>query len=314
MQTRAAPNFTDYGLLVLLAAFWGASFLLSKVAVQDVPPFTVTLWRQVVAALFFVAIFFIGGERQSYTRQDHINAFLTAILGTGIPFALITWGVVEVDASIAAIMMGLMPLAVLVMAHMTTDDEKMSWQKLVGVAIGFMGLIVLFWPDITGNDAAHGGSVWRYLAILGAAFCYAINALVTRRLSHLKPRPLYTLVMAWTVVTLLPLVLLTEDLSAGHYTFAATGSIVLLGIFPSAIASLMLFKIIARQGATFFGQINFLVPLFGVLWGALFLGERLTLYSGLALLFILGGIGFSRLDLSRLKGTKHVTHEQKELR
>ena len=294
MTSRAAPGPVDYGLLIGLAAMWGASFLLSKMAVETLEPVTATLGRQIVAAAVFAVIVLFTGERQAMSRADHVNAFLTAALGTGIPFALITWGVVEVDASIAAIMMGLMPLAVLLLAHVTTDDEKLNAYKLMGVALGFSGLIELIWPQLTGGETAHGGSAIRHAAVLLAALCYAVNALVTKRLGHLKPRPLYALVMAWTIVILLPLSVALETPSAATLDLR-TGLVVLaLGLFPSALGSLVLFMIVSRQGASFFGQINFLVPLFGVLWGALILGERLTVNSGAALALILAGVLVAR--------------------
>jgi drug/metabolite transporter (DMT)-like permease len=285
-------------MLLALAAMWGAAFLFSKVAVQSIEPFTATLLRQLVAAAIFVALIAWTGERQDMTRDDHVNAFLTAALGTGIPFALITWGVVEVDASIAAILMGLMPLTVLVLAHATTEDERLTGPKIIGVVLGLAGLILLFWPDISGGDA-HAGSPARFAAILLAAVCYAINALVTKRLRHLKPRPLYRVVMLWTLAILAPPALILESPFAAEPTLEGWMAVVILGVFSSAAGSLLLFAIVARNGATFFGQINFLVPLFGVVWGAAFLGERLTLWSGLALASILAGVAIARLPANR---------------
>jgi drug/metabolite transporter (DMT)-like permease len=289
------PGIVDYALLLALAAMWGAAFLFSKVAVQSIEPITATLLRQIVAAAVFVAIVAWTGEKQALTPADHLNAFLTAALGTGIPFALITWGVVEVNASIAAILMGLMPLTVLVLAHFTTADERMTLPKLVGILLGLAGLIVMFWPDISGGDAAHAGSPARFAAILLAAVCYAVNALVTKRLGHLKPRPLYRLVMLWTLAILLPPALLFESPLQAAPSAEGWLAVIVLGLFSSALGSLLLFMIVARNGATFFGQINFLVPLFGVMWGALALGEKLTLYSAAALVLILAGVAVTRL-------------------
>jgi drug/metabolite transporter (DMT)-like permease len=291
----------DYGLLLALAAMWGAAFLFSKIAVQSIEPLTATVLRQIIAAAAFITIVAWTGERQTpMSRADHVNAFFTAALGTGIPFALITWGVVEVDASIAAILMGLMPLSVLLLAHVTTQDERLTLPKIAGVVLGFLGLMVLFWPDITGGNL-HAGSPLRFGAILLAAFCYAVNALVTRRLGHLKPRPLYRLVMLWTLVILLPPALLFETPLAAQPTLDGWIAVAVLGLFSSALGSILLFVIVARNGATFFGQINFLVPLFGVAWGALFLGETLTVWSGLALALILAGVAIARLPAQRTR-------------
>jgi drug/metabolite transporter (DMT)-like permease len=102
--------------------------------------------------------------------------------------------------------------------------------------------------------------------------------------------------MAWTIVILAPLAFLLEAPLANRPTGEAVAAIIALGVFPSALGSFMLFMIVARQGATFFGQINFLVPLFGVLWGALILGERLTSSAAFALVIILAGVAIARLQ------------------
>jgi drug/metabolite transporter (DMT)-like permease len=293
------PQLFDYGLLLALAAMWGAAFLFSKIAVQSIEPFTATVLRQIVATLAFIGIVAWRGESQiQMSRADHFNAFLTAALGTGLPFALISWGVVEVDASIAAILMGLMPLTVLVLAHFTTDDERLTLPKTLGVCLGFAGLITLFWPDSVGMTT-HAGSFWHYAAILVAAICYAVNALVTKKLKHLRPYPLYRLVMIWTMAILIPLAFALEHPFAARPDAQGWMAVIVLGLFSSALGSILLFVIVARNGATFFGQINFLVPLFGVLWGALFLGERLTIWSGLALSLILAGVAIARLPANR---------------
>lgn len=295
-QPSAKPY--DYALLFCLAAIFGASFLGSKLAVQQVPPITVTLLRQGVAVAVFAVIVLPFAKLPVMSRRDHLLAFATAGFGTAIPFILITWAVQVEDAGMAAVLMGLMPLLTLVLAHYTTHDEPMDRFKFMGVLLGMFGLMVLFWPDIA--RAAEQGTPWHKLALLLAACCYAINTLLTKQLTHLKPKPLYLIVMMWTVAMLLPLAFGLEAPLSIAPSDSVWLIILALGLFPSALAAVLVFVIIQRQGAAFFGQINFLVPLFGVFWAALLLGERLPMEAVVALIFILIGVGFARRKPQKL--------------
>ncbi|MDA4846436.1 DMT family transporter [Hoeflea poritis] len=291
MHNSKHPGWTDYGMLCMLAVIWGGSFMLTRIAVADVPPITLTAIRQVVAVIILAAVAVHSGQRLNASRSDHAVIVASAFFGLALPFVLISWGLQEITAGLSAILMGLMPLITIILAHFFTHDEKMNQAKLVGVFLGIGGLVVLFWPDIVARTDAD---IWRQLAIMGAGVSYAINALITKRLLHLKPRPMFAVNIGWSVVMLAPAALLFEPLPAANPPAAAWFSILLLGIFPTALASLLMFRIIGRQGASFFGQINLLVPVAGVIWGALILGERLSFNAFIALAIILSGVAVAR--------------------
>lgn len=297
-HSAGRPGVVDYTMLCVLAAIWGGSFMLMRIAVVEVPPVTTTALRQTVAGVVFLAIALAAGERLKASRSDHLVIILSAFFGMALPFSLISWGLQELTAGFAAILMGLMPLMTIVLAHFTTHDEKMNIQKLVGVVFGFLGLVVLFWPDLVGGT---DNQFWRQMAVMGAGVSYAINALLTKRLLHLRPRPMFAANIAWSLVMLLPVALLAEPLPAQVPSASASIAILLLGILQTAIASLIMFRIIGRQGASFFGQINLLVPMAGVLWGAIILGERLSANAFLALAVIISGVAVARMGTKKNK-------------
>ena len=293
-MSRPAPGAVDYGLLVALSVIWGSAFLLSKIAVADFSPITITLARQIVAVALLVVFALIAGQRWFRpTGRDHALMALAAVTGVVLPYTLINWGVVVIDSGLAAILMGLMPLTVLVLAHMTTADEKLTVAKLAGVSLGLVGLVVLFWPSVV---AGFGQDLWRQLAVLGAAFAYAVNALAVKRLVHHPPLVLMTYVTVCSVVLLVPLTVLVEDPFAATPTTASVLALIALGVVPSAIGALFMVAIIARQGASFFGQINLLVPVAGVLIGVVFAGERPGLNALIALIIIIAGMVVARLN------------------
>ncbi len=291
-QSVGRPGVVDYTTLVVLAAIWGASFMLLRIAVVEVPPVVTTVFRQAVAALVFVAIAFATSERLGASRSDHFIIVLSAFFGMALPFSLISWGLEDLTAGFAAILMGLMPLMTIVLAHFTTHDEKMNVQKILGVVFGISGLVVLFWPDLVGGS---DNQFWRQMAVMGAGVCYAINALLTKRILHLRPRPMFAANIAWSLVMLVPVALIWEPLPTQLPSASVALSILILGVFQTAIASLIMFRLIGRQGASFFGQINLLVPMAGVLWGAIILGERLSANAFLALAIIVSGVALARM-------------------
>jgi len=281
---KSPPGLFDYTLLIALALMWGAAFLWSKIAVAEVAPVTITLARQSIAAVLLVG-FAIGARRWFVpTVRDHLFMIICALAGTVVPFTLINWGVEVIDSGLASILMGSMPLTVLVMAHFLTPDEKMSLPKVGGVILGLIGLGILFWPQL---QAGFGEDLIRQLAVLGAAFAYAVNALSTKQLVRHPPMALIAYISLWTLAILVPMVFLFDapiptSLSA-HVVFALAG----LGVISSAAGALVMVTIIRRQGATFFGQINLLIPIAGVMLAVIFLGERpgLNALAALAVIF-----------------------------
>lgn len=298
------PGVADYGMLCVLALFWGASFMLLKIAVTEIPPVTVTAARQGIALATFIILSLISGHRLLANRADHLVIILVAFFGFALPFTLITWGVQEINAGLAAILMGAMPLMTIVMAHFVTDDEKMNIPKIMGVLFGIAGLVVLFWPDVMQQTEGH---IWRQLAVIGASLSYGINAILTKKLLHLRAGPMYALIVAWSFGLLVVAALLIEPLPVALPSPSVWVSILLLGIFPSGIATLMMFWIISRQGASFFGQINLLVPAAGVLWAAAILGEQMSTHSIIAMAIIIFGVAVARLGT----GTKTLSIGEK---
>ena len=290
-MNREQPSLSDYGLLVGLAMIWGGSFLMQKVAVAEVPPVTLTAARQVLGAAIFAAIMFFAGTRIQASWREHALMFLSAIFGYALPFSLISTGLQKIDSGLAAILMGASPLVTIMLAHFVTEDEKLNASKLMAVGLGIAGLIILFWPALVSGVTQNLSS---QLIVFCGAICYAINSLITKRLIHLDVSMLMGMVVFWSAAILLPAALVLETPPAHLPGIAASLSIMLLAIFPTVAACFLMYALISRQGAGFFGQINLLVPLAGVFWGTLILAEKLPWNAWLALCVILGGIAVSR--------------------
>lgn len=286
----------DYFLLFSLAAIFGASFMLTKVAVAEVPPATIVASRLLIAAVFVAAVMLWVGQSLGPLMVHWRTFFVVSIFGNALPFFLISWGQQEVDAGLTAILMAVMPLITIVLAHFFTSDERLNRYKIFGFCLGLFGVAVLIGIE---KLATLGEETIRQYAIMAAACCYAIHAIISKGLTKYPRMAVSVGVMLASAVVVLPFSLFFDRPWELSPSTDAIGSLVLLGLFPTAIGTLMLFAIVERQGAGFLSQINFLVPVFGVLWALLFLGEVLPPNALFALLFILAGVA-----IARIKGTK----------
>ncbi len=294
-MSKSGPGPTDYALLATLGIFWGGSFMLIKLAVEEIPPLTMTAGRLSIASLILFVAAMAYGERITFRFRHAGLIVLVGVIGNALPFALISWGEKTVDASLAAILMGIMPITTLILAHFLAGDEKMSPRKLLGGLIGLTGLAVLVGPAVLLRLGQDGVS---QLAILAAAVSYAVNAVLMKQLLGLPRRATAAWVLLAGALILVPFSVMAENpiaLSPGNTALAA---VCLLGVFPTAIATLVMFKVLERQGAAFFGQVNFIVPLSGVVWAALILGERPEARALIALAIVLSGIWIARGNMT----------------
>ncbi len=288
---RPRPGWADYALLLLLAMIWGSSFMFTKLAVGTIPPVSLAATRLGFAALTLLGAAYYFG--QGLPRSFAVWRWVIpgALLGNAIPFTLISWGQQTIDAGLAAILMGGMPLITIVLAHLFTDDEKATLPKVIGVMFGMIGLLILIGPA---KIMALGDDTIRQLAVLLAASCYAIATLITKQLTGLPRYSTTAAISLVSAVIMIPVALAYDQ----PWTLAPTGtallSSVLLGVLHTALATLLMFKLVMRQGASFFGQINFLIPLTGVAWGVIFLSERLAQTQLIAMAIILTGVIVSR--------------------
>lgn len=295
-----ARPLSHWLLLMTLMVLWGSSFALTRLAVADLPP-AVIVWSRnllAVAVLLISVAVYRRRHRADWPRGVKLWGFMlgVAIFGNLLPFSLISWGQQYIDSALAGILMAFMPLLTLMLAHLLVPGERMNAANLVGFVIGFLGVVVLIGPT---TMTQIGGGVKEglgQLAVLAAAVCYAINTLMAR----LKPasHPLTTSVGLLAMATLLgtPLALATLWLPDITVTLSwpAVVAVILLGALSTGLASIVFFTLVTQAGPTFFSLINYLIPCWAVMVGALFMGESLTLNQWAGLVIILAGVGVSQ--------------------
>jgi len=280
---------TDYALLLLLALIWSASFLLIKIGVASIGPVTLTALRMSVASVALLLCLAVMRCGIPLHRRALALYFAVGFMGNTLPFILIGWGETHIDSSMAAVMMGVMPITTFVLAHYFVPDEGMTWRKVLGVGVGCGGLLTLVgWSALAGVGAHALGQS----AVLAAAVCYGVVTVFVRTQPTFGGVPTAAGVTLVGLITSAPLAFVLE--SPLSYTPTAAGWVaaVLLGIFPTALASLIYFRVIRNLGATTFSQLNYAIPVFGGLWGVWLLGEALEWRMLAALSLVLAGVYF----------------------
>ncbi len=286
-------------LLLALSAFWGASFLFIKVAVTTVPPFTLAAGRLVLAAGLLFAFVNVRGGRLPASLRAWGPFVVIGIAGNVLPFVLINWSETRIDSGLAAILIGTMPIFTVLIAHRFTRDERLTRDKVTGIALGFAGLAVLVG---SGALAGLGGDITAQLAVCAAAASYAATAVYSRRLARVSPEITAAGSIIAGAAIALPLSLAIDRPWALAPSGEALAAIAALAVLSTALAAVIFFHLLASAGATFTALSNYLIPLSGVLWGVLFLSERPGLNALLALAMILGAVALVRPGPPKVAG------------
>lgn len=283
-------DLKNFLLLVLLSACWGPSFLFMKVAVEHIPPITLTASRLLIGGvLLFIILKFKKVSLPKFDKK-YLHLLFVGLIQSAIPFTLFAASEQYVDSSIAAIISGSSPLFTLILAHIFFHDDKITKNKLIGSIIGFFGLFVLIFGK-SGSDQVTINLLGALMSLL-AAICYAIGFVYAKKHIHgLKPMVAPTVQLIFGFLFLLPFSFLFETHT--HFSEISTPailSVVGLGVLGSAIAFTLYYKLLDQTNSTYVSMVNYLTPLFGIVLGIFVLSEKLFWNSYLGCVMILLGV------------------------
>jgi drug/metabolite transporter (DMT)-like permease len=273
---------------IFLGVIWSASFLWIKIALSEIGPFTLVAYR----VLF--GVFFAGGavllQRKAWPRDwaGWFPFLLLGITSVAIPFFLITWGELSIDSAVASILNATVPLFTIVIAHLFLLDDKMSMQRVLGLFIGFIGVIVLLSEDLSAGEQS---SILGQAAVILASIFYAASSVYARRKTQAAPglvRGAAPLVSATVVMWLMAPVLESPlEVPQLPLTWIA---ILWLGILGSGLALILWYYLLHEIGPTRTGMVTYIFPLGGVILGVIFLNEHLSWQLAVGALLIISSI------------------------
>jgi drug/metabolite transporter (DMT)-like permease len=280
-------NAKGWGLLLLLALLWGSSFFFYKILVAVLPPVTVVLGRVGIAAVAMNLWLLATGQRVPLSNGRWLGFLLLGFLNNVLPFILIAWGETRITSGMASILNATTPIFMVAVAHWATHDEKLSWAKTVGIALGVAGVIVLVGPQ-----AFAGGSyVWGELAVVGASCVYAFGGVYSRRFKDLAPLVAATGQVTGGAAILVPLSLVIDH--PWNLPVPDTGiwaSLLAIALINTALAYFVYYRMLASVGVTYISLVTFLIPVIALLLGAVFLGEGVTAQALAGMAVIAAGL------------------------
>lgn len=296
-------NARVWAMLLGLSLLWGGSFFFVGVAVRELPPLTIVTLRVGLAAITLWLVVLVSGIRLPSDPKVWRSFLGMGLLNNVIPFALIVWGQTQIASGLASILNAATPIFAVVVAGILLPDERVTPLKCLGVALGFVGVVVM----IGVPASSEVSNVLPQLAIIGAALSYSFAGVYGRRFKGFSINPILTAAGQVTASTLvlLPITFVVEGVpNIANVSSNIWGAIVGLAIISTAVAYILYFKILERSGATNVLLVTLLVPVSAILFGSLFLNESLQTihFVGMALI----ALGLSAIDgrLWRLLKTK----------
>jgi drug/metabolite transporter (DMT)-like permease len=285
---------TDWLLLGLLALVWGNAFVFTKTALVTIPPITIVAGRLVIAAIVLLGL--VKGSGLEFPRSWSVwrSIVAMALVGTALPFFLVTWGQGGIDSGLAGVLMAVMPLATLVLAHLYVVEENMTSRSALGFILGFFGIVVLVGPQVLLEIGGSASTLLHQTAVLAGAICYAITTIIARRVPPTSSLVIAAGVMAVSAAVMVPFALWIDRPWTLDVSLRDAACVVYLGLAATALAETVYFRVIATAGATFVSLMNYLIPVVAVVSGIVVLSEEPGWHLAAALTLILVGIGISQ--------------------
>lgn len=299
----------DWFVFILLGGIWSSSFLWIKIAVQEVSPLMLVAFRVLFGLLFGLAVTLVTRTRLPRSPKDWAPVLLLGITNVAIPFFLISWGEKSIDSAIAAILDATVPLFAIVIAHLSLHDDKMTLPKVLGLLIGFAGVVVLMSEDL----GASTGSLLGQGAVVLASIFYAGSSVYARKSTENASGILRSVGPLLSSTAVLWLVTPVFDRPFRLPVLPLTWIALLwLGILGSGLAFVLLYYLIHAIGPTRATMVSYLFPLGGVILGVTFLGEHLTWQRVAGAILIVSSLAIANLQLRKMPaGAELVENDQR---
>lgn len=272
--------------LFVAAAMWGGTFLLNEIALADFAPVAIAAYRIMLAGLILCLVCYWRGLIPTLNPRIIWLVLAISLLNSVIPFSLIGWGQLRIDSSTTAILLATSPFFSLLLSHYMTRDDRFSWTKLAGLLIGFAGVLVLMWH----GQAQGVGSLAGMLVVVLAAGCYSLSAVLVRKLSGMPSLVLVASTLTVASAIMLPVLLWWYPPWEQAYQTSTISALLLLAVGPTATAYVLRVRIVKSSGAVFMSNVGYLIPLFAVFWGWLFLYQKPSTVMWLSLAMIFTGL------------------------
>lgn len=283
-------------LIILLGAVWGCSFLFNAVLIREISPLWVAAGRVTIGAAICWVVFFTTRKKLPTDPKLYVQFLILGILNYAIPFALFPFAEQTVASSIVGVINGMTPMTTVIVSQLWPGGEKATWNKVVGVAIGFAGAVILSLPSLGVGASAQ---VIGLLAAFVATLCYALTLNYARRFAKVEPYAVASSSLTGAALVSIPIALFFSGIPVITLpeTWAALFGI---SVFSTSFSFLLVYWLLPRVGATNLSLNTFITPISAILLGVLVLHERFELVHILGIIVIFLGLVF--IDGRLVKG------------
>ena len=283
------PSTANWISIFALGLIWGGTFMVVSIALRGYGPITVACARTTLGAFALLGIMF--ALRRPLPSPQAMRAIaIIGPLNTALPFMLLSWGLQYVPSAFAGISMAILPLFVLPLAYFFSD-ETLNLRRVIGVMFGVVGAIVLIGPGVL--RIGTGMEPWGQIACLLATLSYSISSILTRRCPPVDSITMAAFTLMFGSIIMIPLMIMIEGIPTPT-TRESTLAIIVLGLVPTAFAAYLRILVVRTAGSVFMTNVNYQVPLWSVLFGAVVLDENLPIEFFIALGIILAGLAISQ--------------------
>ncbi len=272
----------------IISVIWGSTWLVIKIGLESIPPFYGVALRFTVATAVLWAVVRARKEKLLLTREA-ISLYLSlALLSFSIPFALVYWSEQYIPSGLASILFAAYPFVVAVGSHLFLPSERLTGYKVAGIGLGFLGVLVIFWSDLSLGAASAAGMG----GILVSTILQGSSLVIVKRLHrNISPTVMTLGGMIFGTVVMYLIAFALEDLSSLRFDARGIASIVYLGTFGSVVTFVIYYWLLHHVEAVYLSLVSFVTPVLAVILGAVVLDEsfssRVIVGSGLILLGIL---------------------------
>ena len=280
------PKTFDYILLTILSLIWASAFFNIKIATYSYGPLTIAFFRILFGAIPIITLCLIKNIKIEAFSENFLYFALIGFVNLVIPFFLIAYGVQKIQSNLAAILMSTTPISATLLAHFFTKKEKINTIKVMGIITGFLGILILFSDNVLINN----DNFFYALTIFVGSTFYVVGGILTLKISHKKNENVTASILIWGAIIICPISLFFEQPWNLNPSIESTLALIYLGVFPTGIAWLLRFRILKKNGLVFQSQVAYLIPVFGVILGFIFLKELITPKVIVALIAVICGI------------------------
>lgn len=284
-----SAGLINYASLLLMAILWGSVFATIIMALDSFEPMAVAWWRTAIAAVFLWVCMLVLKKPLSKDAYIWRQMAIISVLLIVLPYSFITYAGLYTNSSIMGLAMATMPLFALILSHYFNMIEHVYWYNYAGIAIGFMGMYLLFFGDGESIDIenATGG-----ILAVGAGICYAIASVLNKRLAGtVDLENQITMPFITGTVLLLPIIgVMGTDLFPASPSQDAVLALVYTGLFPTAIAGIIRIFVLLRTNPAFASLTTYMIPIVSTLIGVIFMGDILQKNFWTAIVLVMVGI------------------------